>query len=82
MSRLKFSPDRDSHLKVSVETGQYLIVDYGREGWDATFKPTSGEEIVLPPAQGGRFHRTSRHAMATCQEHHERTAVAKSGGDV
>jgi hypothetical protein len=72
MSVLKFSPDRGSGLKAVVATGRYVIVDYGREGWDATFIAAAGGETPLPPAKGGRFHAGSRHAMAACQEHHQR----------
>lgn len=69
MQVLKFSADRDSRLKAVVKAGHYLIVDYGREGWDATFTSSAGDETALPPAKGGRFHRGSRHAIAVCQEH-------------
>lgn len=72
MITLKFSPDQGQGLKVTVEGGRYLIVDYGREGWDATFTSTAGEEVALPPAKGGRFHSASRHAIAACQEHYRR----------
>lgn len=75
MSTLKFIPSRDSHLTATVPTGRYLIIDYGREGFDATFTPTGGTEIALPPEKGGRFHKASRHAMATCELHRERQAV-------
>ena len=72
MLTLKFSPDQGQGLKVTVEAGRYLIVDYGREGWDATFTSIAGEELALPPAKGGRFHSASRHAIATCQDHYRR----------
>ena len=76
MNTLKFIPGRDSHLTATVPTGRYLIVDYGREGFDAAFIPTAGSEIPLPPASGGRFHKASRHAMAACELHRERQGVA------
>lgn len=72
MSILKFAPDSGSGLKVEVATGRYQIIDYGREGFDATFTAKSGEEVAVPPLKGGRFHSASRHAVAACQEHHRR----------
>lgn len=69
MSTLKFTAGRDSNLTATVPTGRYLIVDYGREGFDATFTPTGGVELALPSVKNGRFHKASRHAMATCEVH-------------
>jgi hypothetical protein len=77
MSTLKFIVGRDSHLTATVPTGRYLIVDYGREGFDATFTPTGGTEIALPPPKGGRFHKASRHAMATCELHLAHQAASR-----
>ncbi len=72
MNILKFAPDSGSGLKVDVPAGRYLIIDYGREGFDATFTSKSGEEIAVPPLKGGRFHGASRHAIVACQEHYRR----------
>jgi hypothetical protein len=82
VSLLRFTADRDERLKAESGTGRYLIVDYGREGWDATFVPLSGAELTVPPVKGGRFHAGRRHAIAACQDHHERTTqpAADSGG--
>ncbi|MBA3699898.1 MAG: hypothetical protein H0W78_13705 [Planctomycetes bacterium] len=74
MSLLKFVPGRNSHLTATVATGRYVIVDYGREGFDATFTTTAGEETVVAPEKGGRFHKASRHAMACCEQHCARQA--------
>jgi hypothetical protein len=68
MATLKFV-SRDSHLTAVVPTGRYLIVDFGREGFDATFISTAGVETVVAPDKGGRFHKASRHAMASCEQH-------------
>jgi hypothetical protein len=80
MSSLKFSPDSGSGLKAAVTAGpaagRYLIVDYGREGFDATFTTAAGVETQVPPLKGGRFHGASRHAIAACQEHHRRLIEA------
>lgn len=78
MSTLKFIASRDSHLTATVPTGRYLIVDYGREGFDAVFITTSGEETVLPAPKGGRFHKASRHAMASCEQHCAQQATQRT----
>jgi len=75
MSTLKFIAGRDSNFTAVVPTGRYLIVDYGREGFDATFIKANGEEVVVPPEKGGRFHKASRHAMASCEQHSARQIV-------
>lgn len=75
MSTLKFVALRDSQYRAVVATGRYLIVDYGREGWDATFTSAAGVETALPTAQGGRFHKANRHAMAMCEQHCARQAT-------
>lgn len=75
MNVLKFVALRDSQYRAVVATGRYLIVDYGREGWDATFTSSTGVETALPTAQGARFHKASRHAMTVCEQHCARLAA-------
>ncbi len=76
MSLLKFVTDPRAGLKAEAKSGRYLIIDFGREGFDATFTSTSGEEVAVPPLKGGRFHAASRHAILACQEHHRRLVEA------
>lgn len=78
MNMLKFIASHDSRLTAKVPGGRYLIVDYGREGFDALFVTTTGEETVLPSAKGGRFHKASRHAMATCEQHCAQQAAQRA----
>jgi hypothetical protein len=78
MSTLQFVALRDSQSRAVVATGRYLIVDYGREGWDATFTSAVGVETALPTEQGARFHKASRHAMACCEKHHAAQVAANA----
>lgn len=76
MNTLKFVALRDSQYRAVVPTGRYVIVDYGREGWDATFTDAAGQETALPTELGARFHKANRHAMASCEKHHASQAAA------
>ena len=76
MNVLKFVALRDSQYRAVVTAGRYLIVDYGREGWDATFISATGVETALPTEQGARFHKANRHAMACCEKHHASQGAA------
>lgn len=67
---LKFVPSRDGNVESQVDQGLYLVVDFGREGWLASFTATGQPEVAVAPATGSRFHATRRHAATACQKHH------------
>ena len=76
-----FTVERSGNLTALVAQGRYRIIDFGREGWNASFTPTGGSEgIPLAPFKGGPFHANSKHAAARCQLHfHALSSPAASG---
>ena len=66
MAVLKFTVERSGDLTATVAQGRYRIIDFGREGWNASFTPTGGPEVALAPFKGGPFHANSKHAAARC----------------
>lgn len=80
MAVLKFTVERSGDLTAIVAQGRYRIIDFGREGWNASFTPTGGSEVALAPLKGGPYHANSKHAAARCQLHfHGLNAAAASG---
>jgi hypothetical protein len=80
MAVLKFTVERSGDLTALVPQGRYRIIDFGREGWNASFTPIGGPEVALAPIKGGPFHSNSKHAAARCQLHfHALNSTAATG---
>jgi hypothetical protein len=80
MTVLKFTVERSGDLSAIVAQGRYRIIDFGREGWNASFTPAGGAEVALAPLKGGPYHANSKHAAARCQLHfHALNGAAATG---
>jgi|GEM_PF-3690116 hypothetical protein len=66
---LKFTADAGGDLTCTIIQGRYRIIDFGREGWHASFTAAGGGEIILRPLDGSTYHGRSRQAANRCQAH-------------